>query len=174
MWVYVYYYMTPIGDYVAGVLKREPQSRIRTAKGFSVDRRGPPVIANKAEKRGPWTPEVSENCLMWTPAQKVWVPLLYGVYPRILSSTALMVFKTYIQSRLDLILVYLESAWNQHNHCWWLCHAKVSAHNFTFTFASIHGDSIFQKQNKTKQTNKTKQKQNRYWPIKNPAIIYWD
>ena len=35
-----------------------PRSRLRTAQGFpvGVDRQGPPVSANKAEKRGPWSP----------------------------------------------------------------------------------------------------------------------
>ena len=71
--------MTPTA-YTSYVLDHEyskcgPWSKIWTAKGFPVDRRGPPVSANKAEKQGLWTPELSGNISMWTPEQKVWVPL---------------------------------------------------------------------------------------------------
>ena len=43
-----------------GYSKCGPLSRIRTAKGFPVDRQGPPVSANNEKKQGPWTPEVLE------------------------------------------------------------------------------------------------------------------
>ena len=36
-----------------------------------MDRLGQPVSANKAEKRGLWTSEVSGNLLMWTPEHRI-------------------------------------------------------------------------------------------------------
>ena len=55
---------------IYGTQKCGPRFRIWTAKGFPGDHRGLPFSANKVEKWGPWTPDISGNISMWTRNKK--------------------------------------------------------------------------------------------------------